>query len=355
MMVALFVVSLAFPAIREENIDADKENTVQETIPFTEADVRKMVKNGTIPIKVDPEDGGDSQAENRVEMAPLDGSNQLLLETRPITLDYYDYMSLPKQEEEEIPVLPDQTMNINEDYAGIYDYRGSHDGRFRRKRTLTTNLEQLITRSSRLSRTRRSVNDNMLDQPSPADQAENLFTLLTALSDADPSFNVQDFIKVLDEPSIGEQDLEYLLFLSNLASEKEHQQQIMRPPVDTEAADTFDIKDKEMPNEPHEMENAWPRQMVSPPIDIAPVPRVIADKDLAERMADQPSQMFNLPLEHRFRAVTQTADNKRSSKRTNYGQLKERIPPSVPQPDLSRLYALASLLAQQDDANGIAM
>ena len=94
-------------------------------------------------------------------------------------------------------------MNVNEDYAGIYDYRGSQDGRFRRKRTLTTNVEQLLTRSSRIRSKRNVESTNALNDNgavSPAEQAENLVSLLTVMQDSDPEFDATEFLKVWRDP-----------------------------------------------------------------------------------------------------------------------------------------------------------
>lgn len=91
-------------------------------------------------------------------------------------------------------------MNVNEDYAGIYDYRGSQDGRFRRKRTLTTNVEQFLTRSSRIRAKRMAVEnayeENAAAAVSPAEQAENLVSLLSVMQDSDPEFDATEFLKV---------------------------------------------------------------------------------------------------------------------------------------------------------------
>ncbi|XP_018497128.1 uncharacterized protein LOC100900756 [Galendromus occidentalis] len=165
--------------------------------------------------------------ESAAKQTSSEEPRRIALREQPIPqvlkFDYYDYQQLPNDPDDEMPALPDHVVNVNEDYAGIYDYRGSRDGRFRRKRTLTTNVEQLLTRSSRI-RSKRSVSENSFDESavgSPAEQAENLVTLLSAMQDSDPEFDASEFLKVLDAQSVSEQDLEYLLLLSTLASQKD--------------------------------------------------------------------------------------------------------------------------------------
>jgi len=280
----------AFPTTLQQNKaprgtgrDTDTKARGQAEVPSNSSSLGSTVAGQTRPAALK---NGES-TENHVSMPSIEE-----LPEAP-RLDYYDYLQLPRDPDEDMPVLPDQAVNVNEDYAGIYDYRGSQDGRFRRKRTLTTNIEQLLTRGSRVRRMKRGVDDNTLDPaPSPGEQAENLVTLLTAMQEADPDFDANEFLKVLDTPQVSEQDLEYLLYLSNLATvgQRARAQKLSEAPFSPQAAQPFYL-----------------------------------------------TPDFVLPDDKEF------ADSDRSR---NGRHPKE---PSSKEKDYSRLFAVAALLAQQDE------
>ncbi|XP_022655316.1 uncharacterized protein LOC111247966 [Varroa destructor] len=267
------------------------------------------------------------------------------LNEHPTRLDYYEDMQILKDpDEDDTPVLPEHAVNVNEDYAGIYDYRGSPDGRYRRKRTLTTNIEQLLIRSSRLNRVRRSISDNSLSETiSAGERAERLVSLLRILQDADPAFDANDFLKVLHTPSVSDQDLEYLIYLSNIADLTGATALFPRPADrDHDVRErNFDASEKQSVQGNLEtarsLQSTWPEL-----IELARMQQQRRKGQQKQHFLQQSSEPFFLVPDFIL-----LDDSSIASKR-------EQPPKSSL--TFSRLFAIAALMAQQQyDPTGIAM
>ncbi|OQR70571.1 hypothetical protein BIW11_04130 [Tropilaelaps mercedesae] len=267
---------------------------------------------------------------------------------RVARLDYYDDMQLPRgPEEDDAPVLPEHAVNVNEDYAGIYDYRGSPDGRYRRKRTLTTNIEQLLTRSSRLNRMGRSISDNsLLEITSPGERAEKLVSLMRVLQDADPAFDANDFLKVLHAPSVSEQDLEYLIYLSNIAALTDTTNlppQASNRNFDFKNSESYTPEEEQFQADP--AYSAWSHLSLPELVDIALMQQQ-QQKQRKRPSLQQLSESFSLAPD-----LVLLNDSNTSSKRQQASK-----PSSTSSKDFSRLFAIAAMMAQQqEDPAGIAI